>query len=344
MRDSKAAFHSTVLVTMALLSCRVACAAPQLFADLGDCKLSNGQVIEKCRIGYRTYGKLNADRSNVVLFPTWYNGQTGDMEGLVGRGRLIDSDNYFVVTIDALGDGVSSSPSNAEAGQRGTRFPKFAIADMVDIEHRLAVEVLHVNHVHAVVGISMGGMQTFEWAARFPHFMNVAIPLMGSPWLTSNDRLTFSIMRTSIQNDPAYQGGQYQREPTLPLANELDTLFAYTPHYRVRITSLEQFPAFLKETDDQETIGANNRVWQIEAIEQLDVLHGAAHKELASRELPKMLIVASRQDHTVNPEPSIEWVKRTGAPSIVLDDDCGHMTAVCSIDKLAQAVSKELAQ
>src|SRR5689334_4748127 len=98
----------------------------QQFADLGRCTLDNGQTIEHCRVGYRTFGTLNAAGDNAVLMPTWLNGRTEDLLALVGsepsKTRLIDSTKFYAVLLDALGDGVSSSPSNSDV-QKGAEFP-----------------------------------------------------------------------------------------------------------------------------------------------------------------------------------------------------------------------------
>src|ERR1700741_4930733 len=80
----------------------VAFAQEQQFANLGDFKLQNRGVIRNCRIGYRTFGRLNSDKSNVVVFLTWAGGTTEQLESSIGPGRLIDSASYFVVAIDAL--------------------------------------------------------------------------------------------------------------------------------------------------------------------------------------------------------------------------------------------------
>ena len=82
----------------------------QQFAELGTCKLESGQQIENCRLGYRTWGKLNADGSNAILFPTWFTGTSAQIAGFVGPNALVDPAKYFVIGVDALGDGVSSSP------------------------------------------------------------------------------------------------------------------------------------------------------------------------------------------------------------------------------------------
>jgi len=316
---------------------------PQQLAELGTCKLVNGTTIEGCRIGYRTYGRLNSTRTNIVVFPTWYNGRTADVTQFVRSGGLLDPDKYFIVAIDALGDGVSSSPSVASEGQRATAFPHFAIADMVDIEHRFLTTTFHVDHVHAVMGISMGGMQAFQWSARYPHFMDVVIAINGTPWLTAADRLTWSIMRQSILLDPDYRKGAYDKEPPLNLGNEVDAMFSYTGAYRARATSLADFQTWLAQTHAQESVGANNRLWQIDAIEHQDVLQGAGAETLEQRDLPRMLIVASSKDQTVNPLPSLEWAKRTRSQLFVLDGDCGHLAPLCEMDKLAPVVAAALA-
>ena len=86
----------------------VALAQEQQFAKLGDLKLQNGGVIRDCRIGYRTFGKINANKSNVIIFPTWAGGTTEQLQSSIGPGKLVDSTKYFVVAIDVLSNGVRS--------------------------------------------------------------------------------------------------------------------------------------------------------------------------------------------------------------------------------------------
>ena len=73
------------------------------FADLGTCELESGEIIENCRLGYRTAGKLNADRSNAVLFTTWWTGTSESLLNYVGPNRLLDSSKWFVIAVDAFG-------------------------------------------------------------------------------------------------------------------------------------------------------------------------------------------------------------------------------------------------
>ena len=172
------------------------------FAELGDLNLRGGGVIHDFRIGYRTLGKLNADRSNAILWPTWLGGRTEDLLPFVGPANVVDTGKYFVILVDSIGNGASSSPSNSKA-QPLMKFPEYSIHDMVESEYRLATEVLHLSHLHAVIGMSMGGMQAFAWAVLYPDFIDLVIPMAGSPQSTSFDKLLWNTEIDAIELDPA---------------------------------------------------------------------------------------------------------------------------------------------
>ncbi len=84
----------------------------QQFAYIGDFSLENGKTIDHCKIGYQVFGKLNEERSNAIVWPTWYGGSSTAISGLVGPGKFVDTNRYCLIAIDALGNGISSSPSH----------------------------------------------------------------------------------------------------------------------------------------------------------------------------------------------------------------------------------------
>jgi homoserine O-acetyltransferase/O-succinyltransferase len=313
-------------------------------ADLGKCTLDSGKTIAPCRLAYRTYGTLNAQKNNAVLFPSWYNGRSEDLAEFFKPGGMIDTDHFFGVAIDALGDGVSSSPSTS-ATQHGPAFPAITIRDMVRSEYRLATEVLHLNHVHAVMGISMGGMQTFEWLADYPTFMDKAVPIVGSPQQTSYDLLNWDLLHRLIEADPGFNHGNYTAEPALTLANEFVTLTVPSPAFTARTVSRAEYPKFAE--DGRKTWGgrdANDRLVQLDAMITHDVTRGKESIEAAAQQSKaKQLIVVATNDHLVNPAPALQWAKAIHAQTYISAGDCGHRITLCEGDKLTKVVRDFLA-
>lgn len=93
------------------------------------------------------------------------------------------------------------------------RFPKITIRDMVNTQHELLTRVLHIRHVKVVMGISMGGMQTFQWMTAYPDFLDKAVPIVGSPRLAPYDLLHWQAEIDAIETDPAWNGGDYRKNP-----------------------------------------------------------------------------------------------------------------------------------
>jgi homoserine O-acetyltransferase len=307
----------------------------QQFAELGDLKLQSGGVIRDFRLGYRTLGKLNAQKSNAILWPSWLGGKSADLLQFVGVGKVVDTTSYFVVLVDAMGNGVSTSPSNSKK-QPLMNFPFFSIRDMVDAEYRLATEVLHLSHFHAVMGISMGGIQTFEWVVTYPEFMDLGVPMFGSPQSTSFDKLLWTAQIDAIELDPAWNNGH----PTGPLrlgfavSEEIGQMNLTSPAYRVAKTNPKDFDAYLAELK-KHAVGdgglASDQIRQRQAIISLDIPgeFGVTLPELAKKVRAKLLVVVSPQDHLVNPIPAQQFAAAIAAPVITLDSPCGHISLEC---------------
>ena len=310
-------------------------AGAQHFAALGDFKLRSGEVIRDFRLGYRTLGMLNARQTNAILLCTALGGISGELVPYTGAGNVVDTDKYFAVLVDAIGNGVSSSPSNSST-QPLMKFPQFTIRDMVEAERRLVTEVLHVSHLRAVVGVSMGGMQAFEWVVAYPEFMDLAIPLLGSPQSTSADKLLWTAEIDAIERDPAWHNGRPAGifGPGFELAREIHAMNTTSPAYRVEHTSPWAFDLFLSQTRKDWTGDAgtaSDMIRQRQAILALDLPaeFRMPLEQAAKRVRAKMLIVVSPQDHMVNPLPAMQFAGAIAAPVITLDSSCGHISLAC---------------
>ena len=129
--------------------------------ELGDVRLQSGGVLKNAQLAYVTYGVLSPAADNAVLLPTFYTGTHIRNEPLFGPGRAIDPARHFVVSINLLGNGYSSSPSNSSPPQDGPRFPHITIFDNVACQHRLLTE-LGVRRIALVLGWSVAAMQAYQ--------------------------------------------------------------------------------------------------------------------------------------------------------------------------------------
>ena len=307
----------------------------QRFAELGTCKLDGGAVIEGCRIGYRTYGKLDATRSNLVLWPTWFTGSTKPLTDAVPD-KVVDTKKFFLVLVDAIGDGVSSSPSNS-ATQPRLKFPIFTIHDMVESQRRLVREVLGVTKMRAVMGISMGGMQTFEWAVAHPDEMERIVPIVGSPQLGAQDLLLWTAERDVLDGSIAYAHGTYEGRPKIPALQELHWSQLTTPAFRTAETSRAAFPSWLATQANDTSFDWNDWHRQLEAMLSHDVARadGGDLAKAAARVKAKALVIVAEQDHMVNPGPARTFAAAIHAEVYLSPAPCGHMAPGCD-DELAK--------
>ena len=178
----------------------------------GDLKLESGEIIKDFSISYVTHGKLNDKKSNAMLMVTAISGNHHRLDFMIGPGKALDTDKYFIVCTDAIANGLSTSPSNSKAQPR-MQFPKFTLRDMVQSQYRLMKEKLGIDHVVAVVGPSMGGMQVLQWGVSHPDYMDALVamvPLAKTPaWTVA----VLEASRKAIMNDAAWKDGNYEAPP-----------------------------------------------------------------------------------------------------------------------------------
>jgi homoserine O-acetyltransferase len=274
--------------------------------------------------------------------PTWLNGRSDELVPFFSKTpsaqRLVDTSKFFGIALDAFGDGVSSSPSNSTR-QPGTKFPAFTLEDIVRAHYRVLTEVLHLSHAHAAVGLSMGGHQVFAWTVLYPRFMDLAVPIVSSPQVTPYDLLSKQIVIDAIEADPAYQKGLYKVEPQLKLANEIGALIVAAPPFRNAGTTREQFPAWLAAIEAPEQQDANDRVWQLRAIQAQDVLHGRALPIVARSTSARFLVIVAAQDRMVVPAPALAWAKALSAPIYISPGDCAHLIMMCDAANVSRRVT-----
>jgi homoserine O-acetyltransferase/O-succinyltransferase len=332
--------YGSVLLMAVLCLVASSYAQEQKSADIGDFKLVSGEVLRDCRIGYRTFGKINGDRSNIVVFPTWAGGTTDELKANVGAGKLISDADYYVILIDALSNGVSSSPSNSKA-QPHMHFPKITVRDMVNTQHELLTKTLGIQHVKAVMGISMGGMQTFQWMVSYPDFMDKAIPIVGSPHVAPYDVVFWRLNIDSIEGSAGWNHGDYAENPAKVVHFEIGELILQTPAEYNRTHTREQVLAALTKAETDKAEDANNTIRQSEAMMALNVsdAFGGSMEKAAGAVKARIFVVVSKQDHTVTPQPARDFAHLLHAPLLELESDCGHLATGCEGPKLATAVA-----
>ncbi|MCG5233714.1 alpha/beta fold hydrolase [Xanthobacter oligotrophicus] len=178
--------------------------------DLGDFDLLSGEKIRSAQLAYATFGTLAADKSNAVLFPSWYSGSNKILElAYVGPGRALDPERHFIILVNQLGAGLSSSPSNTPVPFNAARFPQVAIGDDVRAQHRLVTEKFGIETLALVLGGSMGAQITYDWAVRYPDQVRRAAPIAGTARGTAHNRLLVETFIDAIVSDAAYDGGSY---------------------------------------------------------------------------------------------------------------------------------------
>ena len=201
------------------------------FPESEPLQLDCQQALAPFRTAYETYGVLNAQKSNAVLVchaltgdqyvasEHPITGKPGWWEVMIGPGRPIDTDRFFVICPNILG-GCMGSTGPASINPRtgkvyGLDFPVITVRDMVDAQVRL-IDHLGIDRLFCVVGGSMGGMQVLEWAARHGHRVATAVPIATAAWHSSQNIAFHEVGRQAVMADPDWCNGRYLDEGKVP--------------------------------------------------------------------------------------------------------------------------------
>jgi homoserine O-acetyltransferase len=283
---------------------------PHQLYNEGDLKLESGEVIKDFSISYVTHGTLNAGKSNAILMVTAISGNHHRLDFMIGPGKALDPDKYFIIATDAISNGLSTAPSNSTAQPRMS-FPKFTIRDMVESQYRLLKEKFGIDHVVAVVGPSMGGMQVLQWGVSHPDMMDslvAMVPLAKTPaWTVA----VLETTRRAIMLDPTWNGGDYTAMPEKGVRmwrDILNLLAARTPEmYQTQFKDGMDVLPWMTQQEDAviKAFDANDWIYQTWAYEKHDVgttpgFDGDTAKALGSIKA-KTLIFTGTKD-LLNPE------------------------------------------
>lgn len=204
----------------------------QVFDEESPLVLESGRVLTPVNVAYETYGTLNSAGTNAILVCHALTGDAhaggidargrrGWWDGLIGKGKALDTDEYYVVCSNFLGSCYGTTGPNSTDPSTGKpynqAFPDFTVRDMVNVQHHL-IEHLGIKELAAVLGGSLGGMQALEWALMFPEKVRSIIPIATaarhSAWCIALNE----VARAAIRNDPAWINGNSHWQPDRGLA------------------------------------------------------------------------------------------------------------------------------
>lgn len=347
-----------------------------------------GAAIKQVKIGYETWGKLNAAGDNAIFIAHFYSGTShaagkykptdaaaGYWDSIIGPGKPIDTDKFYVVSADTLSNLNTKDPNvtttgpssiNPDTGKPyGLSFPVIAMRDSVRV-HKALLDSLGVKKLHAVAGASGGSIQSMEWAVLYPDFVDRVIHVIGpgfsiTPW-------TIGLLEAwvaPIKQDPKWNNGDYygKAEPVDGVAQALKFVTLTARHwgwaertFGYRPAAADKSPAAaldhkfaIEDTLTRAgvaraaTTDANNKIYMAKA-NQLYNVESEVDKIKA-----RILFVPARSDLIFPPELSRKAAERfkalgKSAEIFEIDGDGGHLDGVLAIGKAGETIRKFLAK
>ncbi|MGB7415701.1 MAG: alpha/beta fold hydrolase [Thermosynechococcaceae cyanobacterium] len=175
-----------------------------------DFLLQCGVVLPEVQIVYQTYGELNAEQSNAILYPTSYGAQHTDVDWLVRPGGILDPTAWFVIMPNMLGNGLSTSPSNCEAATKPGFY--FTHYDNVRVQAEL-LDYLGIERLALIYGWSMGAQQAYHWGVIDPERVQRIAAICGTAKTTDHNRIFLYSLRAALTADPAWNGERFEGTP-----------------------------------------------------------------------------------------------------------------------------------
>jgi homoserine O-acetyltransferase/O-succinyltransferase len=314
---------------LAMLAAAAAVSAPaqadtQIFS-LNDFQFEDGSIMPELRIAYETQGTLLPARDNAIVLLHDALTDHHAFDAWIGPGKLFDTNRYFVITIDAIGGGESSSPGDG----KGQDFPRYTIRDVMTAEYALVTRGLGLARLRAIVGRSMGAFVALEWAIHHPEMPKGLVLLAPAARSDANFQVVIDLLSSTVALDPEWAGGRYERDPVEGLRH---AGMIYYP-WSVSAAYLDALPpaglaqeseAVAKDLADWD---ANALVLRLAACRGHDVsatFDGDFDAALARVTMPVALI-ASASDRLVDPAAA-RWLRArlARASYVEIPSDLGH--------------------
>lgn len=267
------------------------------FFEIPNFTTHNGTTLD-LKLAYETHGQLSERRDNAILVLTSFAAQHEDAHALFASNDVLDLSDHYIVVVNMLSNGLSSSPSNTATPHDGPRFPSMTIKDNVACQYQLVTECLGIDRLRLVMGFSMGALQTFEWGSAHSQMVDTILPICGAARVSPHNTLFIDGIKAALFADPTFANGDYEREPTLGL-QAFSTVYAgwvfsqtfFREHtYRdMGMSSIEDVVKFMQDyfmrRDANDLVGML-WTWQNADISQNDRFNGdfeAALKAITPR-------------------------------------------------------------
>ncbi|MDF1709035.1 MAG: alpha/beta fold hydrolase [Paracoccaceae bacterium] len=322
--------------------------------EIPNLKLQRGMTLPRAKLVYKTYGRLAQDKSNVILYPTSYGAQHHDTEWLIGPGRVLDPDDWFIIIPNMFGNGLSSSPSTLEPPFGPERSPLFTHWDNVHAQRRLLAEVFGIEHLALIYGWSMGAQQALHWGAIFPDQVARICAVCGSARTSIHNRVFLEGVRATLTGDPAWTGTHFTAHPTRGL-RAMGRVYAgwamSQAFYREKLyetvgfTSLEDFLVRSWEANflrrDAHDLLASLETWLASDISDNAIYNGDLERTLGAI-TARSIIMPSRTDLYFTPEDSaLETAMMPHAEYRPIESIWGHRAGNPALNPADEAVLRQ---
>jgi homoserine O-acetyltransferase/O-succinyltransferase len=311
--------------------------APHQMAELGEFQFEGGGSMKNLKMSYVTHGKLNAAKNNAILFIHGFAANHHLFDHMIGSGKALDTDKYFIICPDALGStqtGFEHSTSATNSGLK-MKFPQYNGRDMNKVQHKLLTEKLGITHLLMVIGISSGADHSLQFAVSYPDFMDSIVPIVGGALGTSQGLFFGPLLLSSIESCAGWDNGNYDDNPKTCATNALSVLvfnFYTREWWDQYIDAPEAYDrwrknwgAFYLDVQDARDLYYRVKVWANGWVGDSPAFNGDLNAALGSIKA-KTLFIYSPQDQFYMPHQIATQAKAiAGARSVGIESPAGHL-------------------